>query len=356
MTTVFSHVTVGITFKKTPWQYQANFTAEESASAIDPASNVIPAQVFTNQKNTTQLFPASGEANVSLKAQGTVTIYNDYSAAPQELVATTRFETPGGQIFRLVNAVIVPGEQTTNGTLVPSSITAPIVADQAGPSYNIGPVPKLTIPGFATSPKFNGFYGEIASGTSGGFIGNKAVPTAADIASAKSSTTAVLESSLSNVLAATYPNNFKILDGATDVQVTKLVVNTTTDSNGDFSVLGEANLQAVGFDESALKTYLLSLAQTEEASSTFSAINLDYSDVHADFTTGKVSFSLSASGSLEPAFSASDFESEIAGQRLTAARGEIAGLPQLAQGSISAWPMWLQGVPSNVNKIQVNVD
>ena len=65
---------------------------------------------------------------MSQKAQGTLTIYNAYSSAPQTLVATTRFVTPDGKIFRLTNEVTVPGAKITNGQIVPSSINAPIAA------------------------------------------------------------------------------------------------------------------------------------------------------------------------------------------------------------------------------------
>src|SRR5208337_1616852 len=109
------------------------FTADKAASQINAAQNIIPAQVFLVPKNFTESFPASGEQNVSLKAQGTITIYNAYSSSQQTLVAATRFVTPAGKIFRLVNSVVVPGAAVTNGQIVPSSIAVPVVADQVGP-------------------------------------------------------------------------------------------------------------------------------------------------------------------------------------------------------------------------------
>lgn len=359
MTWVFGHVTIAIDFQKTPWTYQNNFIADKSISEINPATSVIPAQLFNTQKNTTQLFPATGNANVSVKAQGTVTIYNAYSSAKQDLVATTRFVTPDGKLFRLVSSVTVPGATITNGQIVPSSIDTTVIADQPGTSYNVGPVAKLTIPGFQGTPKYAAFYGQLKTGTSGGFVGNKAVPTASDITNAKNAMTSVLESSLTNGLTSIYPNNFKILDGATSVQVTKLTVNTSTDASGNFSVFGEASLQALGFDETALKAYLLSLAQSQEvaqvASSTFSAPpTLNYSNVKADFTKGIVSFTLSATGTLESKFDAGTFKASIAGKSLNDARSAIAAIPGLADGKISAWPMWLWSIPSNTGKISVS--
>lgn len=358
MTAFFGSAKINITFKKTPWGYSGNFTADKTASQINAANNVIPAQVFSVPKNFTKLFPASGEQNVSLKAQGTITIYNAYSSSPQSLVATTRFVTPAGKIFRLVSSVVVPGAAVTNGSIVPSSITAAVIADQAGSGYNVSSTPKLTIPGFEGTPKYNAFYGSLAGGTSGGFIGQKAVPTAADVTAAKQAMTSALTSSLDpgNVLTGTYTNNFKILNGATSIQITKLTVNTSTDATGHFSVYGEGTLSAIGFDETVFKAFLLSLAQPTEASSTFSSLTLTYSTATPVFASGKLGFSINAQGSLEPAFSSDDFRQEIAGQTINAAKDAISSLRELQEGTIAVWPAWLWQIPGNTNKIQVTVN
>jgi hypothetical protein len=363
ITVVFGSAKINITFKKTPWAYNGNFTAEKTVSQINAVQNLIPAQVFLLPKNITQPFLASGQEKVSQKAQGVVTIYNAYSSSPQSLVAATRFVTPDGKIFRLVNAVVVPGAAVTNGAIVPSSINTLVVASSSGSDYNVGPIPKLTIPGFKGSPKYGAFYGAIASGTSGGFIGEKAVPTANDITAAKQKTTDILIAALQGDFEETIPSNFKILPGATTTQITKITVNTSTDANGKFSVFGEGTLFAIGFDESSdspttsLKYLLLSRAQSTEVSSTFNDfMPFDYASVTPDFMNGKLSFSVNAQESLEPAFSADDFRGTIAGKKINDAKDVISSLTQLQEGTISVWPAWLWQIPSNTNKIQVSVD
>ncbi len=354
----FDHADITINFKQSPWSYQSNFTASKNAVGIDPSNNTIPAQVFTSTKNVTESFPGSSVQQVSQKAEGSITIYNAYSAASQELVATTRFLTPDGKIFRITQNVTVAGEtKAANGTLAPSSVTAPIVADQAGPDYNVGPVAKLTVPGFANdSAREAGFYGVITASTTGGFIGQRAVPTAGDITAAKASTTAILTAALQNGFSGTYPNNFEIPDGAATTTITTLTVNTSTDANGNFTVFGAATLQAIGFDQTALENYLLTLAQQQEASSTFKTINLSYSDVAANFAAGQISFALSAQAQLEPAFSPAQFATSIEGQGIASARSTIAALPQLADGEISLWPSWLMSIPSDPSKIHITVN
>ncbi len=353
----FSHANITITFKKTPWTWQGNLTVDKSASTDDIANGVLAGQVFTSNKNITDTYKASGQQNVSLKATGMITIYNDYSTKPQELVATTRFLTPDGKIFRITNNVSVPGAtQGANGSLRASSITAPIVADQAGPNYNIGPVAKLTIPGFQKDPQYNYFWGTITASTTGGFTGMRAVPTVADIAAAEASTTADLQASLQGGFNGSYPNNFKILDGATQITTGKLTVNTTTDDQGNFTVFATATLSAIGFDETALKSALLAVAQGTEASSTFADMNLNYGSVSANFPKGQVSFSLSAQGDLEPALSPVDFEQQLLGKDTADARTVIAALPQLASAEISVWPSWLSTIPNDPAKVHISIN
>ena len=352
----FNHANVTINFKKTPWNTQLSLTADKSVSTDNLSSNVIAAQVFTSNKNMAQIFPGSSVQQVSQKAQGSITIYNDYNSSPQPLVATTRFLTPDGKIFRITQNVTVPGAQTSGGKLVPSSIVVPIVADQAGPAYNIGPVAKLTIPGFTGKPQENGFYGSITASTTGGFIGQRATPTAADIVNAKASTTALLMASLQGGFSGSYPNNFKILDGATQVKVTKLTVNTSTDSNGNFTVFGEATLQAVGFDETALKNDLLAQAQLQEANSVFADINLIYSNIAADFTNGRVAFSVAAQADLEPQLTVAALQGSVLGKSITDTRAAISQLPQLDNAEISIWPSWLWTIPSDPNKVHITIN
>jgi hypothetical protein len=182
------------------------------------------------------------------------------------------------------------------------------------------------------------------------------VPTSQDIAAAKASTTAVLQTALANTTALNIPSNFKILSGATNVAITKIVVSTTTDASGNFTVFGQVAYQAIGFDESMVKYMLLQQAQTAEASSTFSDLTLTYSGVTPNFTSGTVTFTVAAQGSLEPAFSSSMFASTVAGMSITNARSAVAGLTNLSDGSISVWPIWLWNLPSDPAKISVTVN
>src|SRR3990167_11473072 len=72
--------------------------------------------LFTIETSTfedSQVVPAQGVERVEDKASGTITVYNDYSTAPQKLVKNTRFQTPEGLVFRAPAEVIIPGRSAT---------------------------------------------------------------------------------------------------------------------------------------------------------------------------------------------------------------------------------------------------
>ena len=351
----WSRAAIEITFKKTPWTYNRVFTADASVSKPDLEKNILPGELFTLEKNTVQPFPASGRSNVSIKAEGKIVIYNAYSSKPQILVATTRFEIPDGKIFRILDQAVVPAAEIKDGKIIPSKIEANILADKAGPEYNVGPIPKLTIPGFKGTPRYAGFYGEIMEPTKGGFKGEKAVPTPDDITRAKTKTAEVLKTSLQSNFLSAYPADFEIPGGASEVRVTKLKVNTNTDETGKFNVFGEANMRAIGFKESDLKSFLLALVSRDDPKLVFKELNLTYKDVSPDFVKKKMTFNLSASGTLWADFSEKDFTASILGKKVSEARSTVSSLKDLSTAKISIWPVWVGRIPNDASKIKISV-
>ncbi len=347
-----------VTFRKTPWEYEGNFLADKNASKTNAEQNLLPAQLFLESKNLVQLFPASGRANVSEKAKGRITIYNEYSSDPQPLVATTRFVTPDGKIFRLDAAAVVPGAQVKDGKITPSSIDVAVTADKAGADYNIGPVPRLSIPGFKDSPKYDGFYGSLKEAAKGGFVGEKAVATDKDVKEAQAKTEEMLKSSLRASSLSKLPNGFKIFDEASEVKVTKLTANKTTDEKGNFSVFAEGELRVLGFREPDLKVALLTLSNAAYEGGEFDVLQTTYSNISPDLDKGRLNFKVAATASLKPRFEEEGFKNSVLGRTVKEARSIVGGLRDFESGKISLWPswaFWAGRLPSNPQKITLVV-
>ena len=114
--------------------------------------------------------PATGTEKVERKATGTITIFNNYSSKPQKLVASTRFTTKEGLVYRIGSDVTIPGAARVGSDVKPGSIDVTVLADQSGAQYNISIV-DFSIPGFSGSPRYEKIYARSKTEMTGGFKG-----------------------------------------------------------------------------------------------------------------------------------------------------------------------------------------
>lgn len=356
VTTILPRAEIKIKTVKTNWDYNDSVRAEKLA-AVDPVNATVPAQVF-NQKETLRLgFPANGKKIVEQKASGKLTVYNAYSSDPQPLVATTRFITPDGKIFRLTKTVTVPGAKIVEGKIIPSTIEVDVVADKAGADYNIGPVSYFSIPGLKGTPKYQAFYGESKDPIGGGFIGELPFPTNDDIKKAKAAVAEKLEQSLRNKIAAQVPSDFKIVDGATNFIITKQNVITEVDSTGNFSVSSDASISIIAFKETDVVTMLEGkIAKAVGADYKIKESTLAYEKARADFNAGRLSFPVKFTSVLAKNIDVTDLRESIKGKSEASLRTIIYGLPGLQSAVISLWPFWVKSVPNQNSKINIIID
>lgn len=345
--TVLPRATISITTKKTPWQFNNLVTIEKNS--------VVPSYAVSGKKNAQMSFPATGKKMVSQKASGMIVVYNGYSSKPQQLVATTRFATDDGIIVRLTKNITIPGAKIDNGIITPSSIEADVIADKPGASYNIGPVKKLTIPGFKKTPKFEGFYGEIQKPLVGGLVGESAYPTDADIKAAKEKIAAVLEESLKNQMAADQPSRaYVIVDGAWQTLITKTEVNPQVNGKGEFSLFGEAEFKAIGFKESEMLGFLTGkmkedLAKDNATSAyVFKKTTLAYGPPKTDFVTLKMSLPVDLKSVVEQPVDMGDVRKKVVGKSESELKTTLFAIPGIERAEVTLWPGYVTRVPADL--------
>jgi len=337
------------------WAYNDSVTTDKSAS-LDVVKMVIPNQIFSQKKNVSLRFPASGKRQVEKRASGIISIYNSYSSDPQPLVAQTRFMTPDGKVFRLTKGITVPGAKISEGKIVPSSIEAEVVADKPGPDYNIGPVKLLTIPGFKGTPKYQAFYGELTGNMSGGFVGEVAYPTEDDIKKAKTSIQNTLESGIRTALLAQIPKEFKVLDGSSRYKILEQTIDSEADASGSFGIFSESQMIIIAFKEENLKELLVRRARKDNGEDfEIKTSDLEYGLARADFDRGLLSFPVNFKAVLARKIDAEALKKAIAGKSELELKAAVFGLPGLKSATISLWPFYVKNVPVDLEKITVIV-
>lgn len=351
-------VNIKIATKKTDWTYVEAVTAGKNIGAIDIGAKLIPAEIFRERKNFNFSFAATGKKYVEKKARGTITIYNTYSSAPQPLVVNTRFVAPDGKIFRLEKSVTVPGAKIEGGKIIASSIGAAVLAEKAGPAYNIGPAPRFSIPGLASdAAKFKAIYAESKEPMQGGFVGEQAFPTDDDIKKGRDQGSKGLKDTIDSFLSLEIPPAFKSIDGNKQFRIIKEQVTSDVDEKGNFGFYLEAESTVIAFRESDVLDLMKNLAKSALGDSfEMKDYKIEYGAGRPDFGSGKISFAVNMSGRFWQPVDIDDFRRKVSGKKEQDLRSLVFSLPGVEKATIAFWPFWVKSAPNDLKRITVEVE
>ncbi|HBT74679.1 TPA: hypothetical protein DEB29_01575 [Candidatus Wolfebacteria bacterium] len=332
--------------------------ASTKIADIDPTAKQIPVAVFSEKKTNAFHYPATGSGkSIERKATGKITVYNEYNSSSQPLIAGTRFETPDGKIFRLKERIVVPGAKTDGGELVPASIEAEVVADKAGESYNISPVNKFTIPGFAGSEKFEKFYAESKKPMTGGFVGEGKYPTEKDIATAKEDARKQMKEVIESFLATqVVPEGFKVIESSRRFSISKETVNESVDEQGNFSIYIEAEGGVDTLKEEHVLKLMTALArQVNGDGYVIREHTLSYGDITVDEKTGMISLPIDFKGVFWKPINVEEFKKNAFGKDENELKSYIFSSSNIEKADVSLWPIWVKRVPSDPDRVKVEL-
>lgn len=172
------------------------------------AQDGLPFEIMRLEAEDSKIAIATGISVSSQKASGKITIYNNYGTSPQKLITNTRFESPDGKIYRIKDAVTVPG----NG-----HIDATVYADKPGPGYNIVGG-DFTIPGFKGGPRYSKIYAKSKEGMSGGSNGNSRIFKKEDVEGLRNEIKDNLKKQLVSSFSSKKPDGYLLLGNAIKIE------------------------------------------------------------------------------------------------------------------------------------------
>ena len=326
-------------------------------SQIDEILNRLPLQEINVEKTRSKEFSASGEKELNEKARGRLTIYNEYSSSPQTLVATTRFESPGGKVFRIEKNIVVPGAEIEKGQIIASTVEIEVVADQSGADYNIGPT-NFVIPGFKGTAKYAGFYAKSKSSMTGGYIGKVKVVSAEDLQKAEENLTEELKDEVKQTLQEQIPTDLKLIEQGLKEKITKISTVEEGAEVDNFNVEMSASVQALFFQEEDLKNLvdLNLISQIEDDKAPLSeSQQIDYGEIIIDWTEGEVTFNLHIDEEVVCQIDIISLKKDLAGQSEVEVRKYLANQPEIEKAKVTFWPFWVKRIPLQEKKIKIEV-
>ncbi|MEX1014662.1 MAG: hypothetical protein WDZ80_05885 [Candidatus Paceibacterota bacterium] len=362
VTKILPQATVSVSLAETAINLnnQINISTEVSQSELNNNGNfTFPGEIIKSSKNIEMYFSASGEDEVERYATGEIYIYNEFSSSPQVLVATTRFETPDGKIYRINEAVTIPGADVENGVITPSRIKVSVTADESGDDYNLSPESDhiWTIPGFRESglmERYEGFYAIPDGDMIGGFIGKTNLPTEEDINTAKTEVRQALLDSLKNEILIIDSPGFKLLEEAIEFEIIEEQVNETVNQDGMFTVFTQGELTVFVFEEDKLKQSLVtSLDPSIDFDFSINEDNIEYSNISVNEEEGIMTFDMTGSLMVEPVLDENSFKAQILGKQEIEIRSVMFSIPKLEKADVSLWPFWVKSIPDRENKVDI---
>jgi len=355
---IMPKATVTIQTKKDIITFDSLVLMDTSVSKPDAERKVLPAQLLVFKESQSGEFAATGKSQNGAKAKGTITIYNNYNALPQILVATTRFISEKGLVFRLDSRTIVPGAITKDGKLEPSAIIATVTAEKAGAEYNIG-ASKFQIPGFQGSPKYEKFYAVSEKAfTGGGALESKYV-TAEDLKNAEKVLGDKLFTLFDNDQTTKIPQGFKLLDSAKIVKIDNIQIDAKAgDTKDKFNVTLGGQTKVIVFSEAALITIIKeTLKPTLIAGTNFyQEPEINYQNIKADFDKGTISVKILADFRTHYEIDDTEFKKELNNKSVPEAMKLIQSNSYIDKAQINLWPAWNSRIPQNTNRISIVVD
>jgi hypothetical protein len=336
---------------------------DSNFSQIDYEEGIIPGKIVTASSEVSKNFQASGSKSVSnQKSHGTITIYNEFGPDSQPLVATTRFESEDGKIFRLKKGITVPGTTKVGDEIKPGVIEAEVEADKAGPEYDIGPS-KFTIPGFKSSgTKYEKIYGKSTKAMTGG--GSSSSDTKAltqeDVDSAKSTVVSEVKEAAKNKLKQEVGAGMIFLDDAASFdEATFKLSNSPGDVVENFELRAEVKVTAVIFSEADMKNIMAKIITKSgdlKVNIDGSSMLVEYKAVRPDVQMGKLIVSVSASNKPVVNLDEKKIKKDLLGKNNKAIEEYFKNYPDVIKIDVNYWPSFLnQRIPFWEKRVEIEV-
>lgn len=316
-------------------------------------------QVVSVSSSVERAVSAGSAQKVDKKATGTIIVYNNATEAPQKLIANTRFESSDGKVFRIANAISIPGRKTENGKAVPGSVEAVVTADQPGDAYNLGLV-DFTVPGLKGDPRYTTIYARSKAPMTGGFSGEMKVidPNLEKVT--QKELEIELKDALKKDIASQIPLNFILFPDALSYEIEAVSQKNTTE--GDSAVLTvKGTAHALIFDRDLLSKSIMDNLKDSVATDgqLVSVTNLEKltfvltgNSVIGQNTTTSVTFTVSGDAQIEWLYDESILKNDLLGIK----KSDLASLlqakyPSIESARVKIRPVWKRSFPIDPSKV-----
>lgn len=344
-----------------PVREAASFTVEvridKGAGAVDAARGIIPGEVLTEEKQATQEFNTTSVKEVSEKARGTITIFNEYSSQPQTFIPS-RFQSEDGKIFWTTKSVTVPGAVIEAGKTTPGTVEAEVVAAEAGAAYNIGSG-KFTMPALKGTERAEKIYARSTTAMSGGKTGEALVVSREDLDNAFQTLETRLKPEIESFRRG-LPSGFILWEEAYNEERTEKSSSKNAGEAADkFNAKLIVTLRAIAFKESDLNTVLdgqiTSRISQDKAILPKSKELTFLRPPVVDYQKGTVAATLNVKVDVIDHIDLTAFRGTILKKNKPEIKQILPNFQGVERVEVKLWPFWVSRVPKTHERVAVRI-
>lgn len=336
------------------WPKIEKFSAEKeilidaNVSQSDFSKKVIAGTLLSKEKTKSQEFNSTGFSEKKQKASGTIRVYNNYHLN-QILVETTRFVSADAKLFRSIEGINIPSGQF---------VDVNVVAAEPGPEYNIKPT-KFSIPGLLGSPRYTMVHGESLASMTGGSAGQAAQITEQDLEKAQNELEQELINLVKEELKGEAGPNFLVADRAIEYEILE---SSCSQGIGDeaekFTCFLKIKAETLGFLESVLKDFAQKFIEQEMGESKLikpDSLNISPIAKEIDLKNKKTFLDLKISTDVYLEIDINSLKQGLREKSLKESEILLQNYPMLEKTKIKLFPFWIKTVPSDLEKIKIEI-
>lgn len=353
----FSAVEVDIWPKMNNINLEQKILLDVGVKGADLEKNMIAGQIVNNEKSFEKEFSASGKAIEQKKAQGEITIYNEYSDYSRVLVPS-RFISADGKLFKSLEKVTLPGKKYEKGKLIPGTAKVRVEAFEAGDDYNIGAT-TFALPALAGSPMYTTIYAKSFSPMAGGIIKNVVQVTEDDLKKAKSSLMDEAKIGIEKDIRDNLSQDFISAGGSV---VSGIKESLSSKKAGEISESFKLKIiissQAFVFKKTDAQKFIDELIREnigENEIISEESKNISYFINSVDLVSKKASLNLDIRAKIYKKIEINEIKKGLTGRSIDEAKMFLSNFPDIEKAKLKCKPIIRLNIPKDINKVDASI-
>jgi hypothetical protein len=338
-----------------------NYKNKEFIALKEDVGNPINFEIMMISDKKTKSLILTDTKEVSLKAKGSITIYNEFSNIPQKIEIGSFITDLDGKAYKTDKTIIIPGYKLdTEKKIIAGQIDVGITSFLPGDSYNSKQL-DFYVSSFKGTPKYNKIYGKLKTDISGGAEGLVYILNDENKKMMENILKSSLKDDLYNQVKAEIPPGYLLYKDALtfSYNIDENVLSKTPDAKIDVEgFLSVVLLKEKSLIDNIIKTSLPNIKGDELKEITLPDINeLSFSFVDKDQTITKdmekVSFTLN--GEIDAIWNP-DMDL-LKGKLVGVEKGSVGSIfkedPGIASAVVKISPFWKKNISKDLSRINI---